>query len=593
MGNNMNVSLTLRLVDQLTGNLRGVVNGLQQVGKAAQDLNRNTVGAAMATQLNRVQGQVRGLLGDMRALTNQASQLNRSMSAVSGGGSFGQRQISDLRQVLSLQQQVLANNGRMVAGLGGRGGMGDGGSGGGGNGFLGRSGFSPNASIQDRLQYRGVNFMERSISEGILQSDLAQTRLRLLNLSPETIGQANTMAQNYARMFPTLTKSDILETFGEIVTQFNTDQEAFTFLPHLLRVQQLDILQGRDRIGSRDGMLRLLRGIGLSGRLTDADGNLTETEASGFLDAYTRARIIGGSDVNPDQAFQLVKYMKSMGQTINQEALLEAFIAMPDLRGSTYGNQLNMLTRQLAGGRSTKEALEAQKQAGLRSGAIERDHPAGPNIFRGGPLVDSELMRSNPSAWFRTHIMGPEGFIRRQGLDPRRSSAAAIADTLAPLFSNSSAENIANMIVNQQQEWQNQVRRAHRIPSDPETGLVDPRFTRGVSRDSLWSGLQEARAQIINTLTSVGDSFKDFLLPPLFKFADSLGWIAEKLDPRTGNPYLNLGCWAAPASVGSCCCVASWAAWVARDARCSAWASAASWVAASRTPSWAACWGAA
>ena len=48
--------------------------------------------------------------------------------------------------------------------------------------------------------------------------------------------------------------------------------------------------------------------------------------------------MIGGVDVTPDQVFQVMKYLKATGQMMSQDALLQAFIAMPDISLSSSGS---------------------------------------------------------------------------------------------------------------------------------------------------------------------------------------------------------------------------------------------------------------
>jgi hypothetical protein len=225
------------------------------------------------------------------------------------------------------------------------------------------------------------------------------------------------------------------------------------------------------------GMLDLLKAVGMMGRLTDPEGNFTEQETAAVVDAYLRAREIGGVDINPQGFRQLIKYMKSSAQTINTQAILEAALLAPDVGFSTFGHQSEMLIWSFAGSRATKMALEAQARWGLRTAAIDPRHPEGPNRLRPGALVDSELLRENPNEWWRNHILGPNGVLRRMGIDPLRASPAAIADALAPLNSNMSAENIALIFTQMQGELRNQMERALRLnrgrPMWVETSGVD------------------------------------------------------------------------------------------------------------------------
>jgi hypothetical protein len=539
MAQNMNVGVTLRLVDQFTGGVRAFQQQLQSLTQGIQAFNR-AAGTGNTSPFGKIQGQVRQLRADVQQLVGGFQQLARVSSATSSGGGLVGSQVASMRQLLTLQQQAIANNARLASG-GGRGPAGPGGP-----SHWGRRGFNPNASLADRAQYRAVNFMEQSLGEAILQPDIARTRLRRLDLSPETMALAEQAAQQYARVFPELTRGAILSTFSEIVTQFRSDAEGFAALPYLLRVQQLDIQAGRRPRDSMQGMLQLLRAVGLTGRLTDAEGNFTEQESAAVLDAYLRAREIVGADINPGGFLQLVKYMKSLAQTLSVPAILEAAVASPDVGHSTFGNQAAMLVRGLASSRATAMALEAQARWGLRTAEIDPRHPAGPHRLRPGALVDSVMMRDNPMEWWRKHILGRGGVLERMGLDPVRSSPAAIADALAPLFSNVSGENIANMFTQQQAEWRNQIERALRLNRGrPMWEMVDSDGRRlpldEAAAGSVWSGLQRARARILDAMQSIGDNLTDFVLPPLNRFADILHTVSDLTNPRTGNPAVGMG----------------------------------------------------
>jgi hypothetical protein len=287
------------------------------------------------------------------------------------------------------------------------------------------------------------------------------------------------------------------------------------------------------------GMLDLLKAVGMTGRLTDPEGNFTEAETAAVLDAYMRAREIGGVDINPQGFRQLIKYMKATAQTLNTSAILEAAILAPDVGFSTFGNQAQMLVRAFSGERATKMALEAQARWGLRTAVIDPNHPEGPNRLRPGALVDSVLMRENPSEWVRRHILGPNGVLQRMGINPATASPAAIADALAPLNSNMSAENVMLMFVQMQGELRNQMERALRLNRGRpmwERGQLDE-----AAEGSLWRGLQQARARIVDTMQSIGDNFANFGLPPINRFADLLQTVSDLTNPRTGNPAAAMG----------------------------------------------------
>ena len=255
-------------------------------------------------------------------------------------------------------------------------------------------------------------------------------------------------------------------------------------------------------------------------------------QASEFLDVYMRARMVGGRDVTPDQVFQVMKYLKAAGQSLDIGALLTTFIAMPDIRGSTFGNQLNMMIRGLTGG-ATQAALQAAARAGL--GTITERTASGPHGFQ---VVDEVMLRENPFAWFARHIMGPQGVLRRAGLDPNTASMAQITTALRPIFSNQSAMNIATMIVGQWREWQGQVQNSLRLS-------LTPGAREDTASGSLWHGLLSARSALIGALGAIAKNFELILLPAANSVAGALRKVAEWTDPRTGSRWLSMGLLAA------------------------------------------------
>jgi hypothetical protein len=551
MAQNMAVGVTLRLQDQFTGPVRALMQQFQQLTQAAQNFNRAFAGAGGGSSFGRLRADIRGLTSDVQGLVGQFNRLGRAVTGSATGGSFAGRQLADMRQLLSLQQQALTNNSRLVAGPGGSGRVPNV-PGAPPSGWFGRSGFNPNASLIDRAQFRAVNFGERSLVAGALELDRARTRLATLAMprpdpsnpnatlpgiiTPDAVVQAEALAVQYSQIFRSLSRGQILDTFGEIATQFENVNDAFTLLPELLHVQDWHVVMGDTVEQARSGMLSLLRAIGLSGRLINNNGRLSlvdpndpnsPIQASEFLDAYMRARIVGGRDVTPDQVFQVMKYLKASGQSLDLSSLLTTFIAMPDIRGSTFGNQLNMLVRGLTGG-STQAAQRALAAGGL--GRITASEASGPHSFQ---VVDEVMLRENPFAWFARHIMGPQGYLARAGLDPNTATMAQITTALRPMFSNQSAMNIATMIVGQWREWQGQTTLALR-----QNLTAEARQTHAAS--GLWPGLQRTQSALQDVLGSVAENFKP-LLPLLDRATDGLKTLARWIDPTTGSPALSMG----------------------------------------------------
>lgn len=527
----MNVSITLTLQDQFTNRINGIINSLNQLKAAAAGLNKAFSAQSLGSGFTGLNRQVTTLNANMQRLAQTASQVQRSLgSAMVGGGMSGQGQLATMRQMLQLQQQMLANQNRLNAAQ-------TRGSGSGGGWFGDRRGFHPNASLIDRGQNRAVNFISSVASEGTFSLDKVRTRLRMFGRPQSDIDMIERAAVEMGREYGELSRADRLETFGEMLGQFQTAKEAVDVSRELFDIQRFNIFQGDTVEKARGGMLSLVRTVGLRGLLTDNESGTANIEGlKNTLEIYKRARVIGGSDITVDQFFQLVKYMKTTGQTINDRSLLKATIGSPDLRASTFGNQLEMLVKNLTGG-ATKEAMANQVKAGWITGGIERDNASGPNKFKWRSTKDQDALRADPIGWVENNVIG---YLDKEFKKDGKSrgyldaSSAEIASKLRPMISHSGAFNQINTIVNQWREWQNQVENAYKAK-------VSRKDMTGFKDESLWFSWQLFRGQIKNVFESLSENVKVVAIPAFQRFGKVLSWVADLIDPHSGNPAASMG----------------------------------------------------
>jgi hypothetical protein len=133
------------------------------------------------------------------------------------------------------------------------------------------------------------------------------------------IQQAEEAAAALSGVFTAFNRGQILETISDMVTQFKNPEDSLAILPDILRAQMFQVLQGETREQARGGAMALVRAMGLSSRLINNNGRIalvdendpnSQFQATEFIETYMRARMIGGRDINPDQVFQVMKYMK-------------------------------------------------------------------------------------------------------------------------------------------------------------------------------------------------------------------------------------------------------------------------------------------
>jgi len=178
----------------------------------------------------------------------------------------------------------------------------------------------------------------------------------------------------------------------------------------------------------------------------------------------------------------------------------------------------------------TQASLQALERAGL--GRITDRTASGPHGFQ---LVDEEMLRENPFAWFAKNVMGPQGFLRRAGLDPRTAGMAQVQTAMRQAFgSNQSAFNIATMMVGQWREWADQtgIARLANLTADARQQHAG---------GSSWHQLNSARSALQDAMGSVAENFKTLLNPALESATAGLKKLSSWVDPRTGNPVLSTG----------------------------------------------------
>jgi hypothetical protein len=279
-------------------------------------------------------------------------------------------------------------------------------------------------------------------------------------------------------------------------------------------------------------LVQLVRALGTLGRLTDSDGKFQSKETGELLDAYMRAKIIGGKDINPREVALAAKYSRVTGQTMNSDAWLMTFLAMPDLRGSSFANGLNQMVKQLTGG-ATVEKQKAQAEYGLIDGGIRRTTARGPGKFVYDGTKDETLLRENPYVYFAMKFMAPgDGIFAKHGLDPTKASAAEMANVLAKFFSRETAADLANKMANQQAEWNTQKENAKRLNMSDD-------YIKKVTKESVNAQIQQAGQQFKQSTGDAAEAIATKLLPAFDSLSTALNNVSKQINGEAAPVDMN------------------------------------------------------
>lgn len=321
--------------------------------------------------------------------------------------------------------------------------------------------------------------------------------------------------------------------YAEVQSNFRNPREVLRLDDSVNRAIAVQIQQGQTIDEAFQGVATFFRGLGQAGLLTNQEGGLN-TEVIKFIDAYTSAKLAEGAQVDWNAAFQALKYSKTSGQTLTPEAFFFLMSQAADVGASTAGTQLNMATKTFAG-ETTKKAIAAQEAGGLRGpgkfvpmGKTQKGEIS--YTLEGGDLVDEEMFRENTFRWIEKHIIGPGGFLEKQGIDPKTASPSKVISALDPLSGNRNSDDFLAKAVLQYQEA---LLKREKFFDRPITNEE----VKAINDTSSWVKLQDATNRLTTLFGVLGTKLEGPIIGALNivdKFAQSaidtlLGTSADKV----------------------------------------------------------------
>lgn len=390
-----------------------------------------------------------------------------------------------------------------------------------------------------------VGNVRAAARDGMHSIDNARTMAKLLDYDADTKALFEKTAAERSGDYKEMQRGEILSLLNETSTNFKNPQDAVRLLPALLHSIRVQMLTGLDAKQAQDGMVQLVRGMGMAGVLAEPDGTMNLPKIMSFIDIYNRSKIVAQKDIDPRQVQQFFKYARTAGQTMNYEGLMTAFIAMTDTRGAPFGNMTDQLVKQLTGN-APGHVMKRQHAAGLIDGQYVRASN-GQRVFQYTGVKDEPLLRENQFAWMWDKFMSPEGVLAKAGVDPMKASAAEIAAVISPLFGRATVQGLANQIVMQRGEWQNQLENAKRFNTSPE-------YVAKVAAESIHANMQQVTQQLRQSTGDLAERMTGTVLPALGGFSSALNALSRRLDPKAEgqheeNARFSPGPVVAPASV--------------------------------------------
>lgn len=365
-----------------------------------------------------------------------------------------------------------------------------------------------------------ANSIKQAVAEGAKGFDVAANKFEQQRLTPEQKQAFSDQAFASSKTNPLIRADQRQDMYAEISTNFKNPMDALKFDKTLDRAVTVAVQQGQTAEQAIDGIATLFRGLGQAGYLTGADGAM-DPRVLKYIDAYTAAKVSEGAQINFKDAFQVLKYAKTSAQTMSPEQFFFMLLQAADVGASTAGVQANMTQKTLAG-ETTKKALQAQEDAGLRgpSSMVESGRVGKKKTYTitEGKVVDEELFRENTQQWFQKYIIGPGGFLEKKGLNVATSSPSQIISALDPLSGNRNADDFIAKTVLQFTENMQKFEKFYQQPRSSEELY-------GISQQSSYVQLTETSNILITAFGLLADKMSGVVIPVL----DSVGSAAQRI----------------------------------------------------------------
>jgi hypothetical protein len=416
----MDVSVILRLVDQLSGpaqkaakSLRDMVSAAKQLGGLKLD-QLPKVFDASANATARLQGNLKQLDVAMRGVTSNAASLNRSLAAA-GNANPWRAQVAGMRQVAAMQRQLINNQGSMSHG---------------GQGML--------------LQHPVIHAVGHGLRE-IAGAGIEYSREGALAMmagrTPDELDAMKKRAREVAGSVPMTTEAESIKQMSEMVMAFGNLEHTMEFAEKFARVDALiSAVQGHRVEGQSFHLARALEQVGATKDTARADV---------LLDDWAKAIVGSRGKITPEQINMSTTYMRGSKYAVGDDFLGKVMPAliMQSARASSVGNEIASLTGYIVGNRLPKEKIPDLIAAGLidPSKVVPDKHSASKMKLTENAFYGSKDYLNNPFEWVVKYV---GDMAKREGLD----TAAKISERINYLFSNRMvADMVGEAVINQSQ----------------------------------------------------------------------------------------------------------------------------------------------
>jgi hypothetical protein len=419
----MDVSVILRLIDGISGPAKQAAQSLRSLVTAANALKKLNLGSNLTSGLKSSQAQVRAMLGDTKQLSSAfrgATDGARGLASAMSAGSKGAyaTDVRNLKQMVSLQSQMVKGQQRM-AGVGG-GGFGHHGMGYGGGLYM--------------AAY-GAHRVGRGIASGFAKGGNLQNELTLLEnfgLPTDKINEITKAARAASSAVPQISVSDSLHSFREMRYAFADTNHAIESMTMMNKFAvTMGAVVGADRAGEiKDQVYAAAKSAEMTNQIK------SKTELQAWLDSMQQAAESSGGIVDPQKMFQGLKYARDAALGYDDEfkrLFLPEYVQELSSGGRKGGGSrggagsgLNAFKRMFGDQTFAAKHIDDWIKLGLIDPrkVVSDLHGANKKKLLPGAVIGQQEAIKNPFRYIQDYI---KPALRRLGIDPSNPADAAKA----------------------------------------------------------------------------------------------------------------------------------------------------------------------
>jgi hypothetical protein len=390
---NLTSSLTIRLVDDVTGPEKKIAAALRDAAERAKMLSQTMGNTGLSKNFSMNLTRLGMSAKSIAAVSGEWKRYSSAAGLAANAASWTKKQrgevaawesstIGALRAVRR-EQDALLNAERRAAEHGG-------------SDKLGVGHFAVQAIAAAASVHSIVRTIESAAEAGAHRQH-ARVEASNAGIGAEELKRIEITAQAAARGAPNMSVTDIIELHKEARSAVQHPEEVFNLIGDLSKAAAILKARGVQEANIAD----IVKGGESLGLMNDP------ARFHKYLEGQIKAQAVLGKTISTEQIYEAAKYSKAAGASLSDSFInLVLPSLIQEMHGSSAGNALSGLTKVLRGGLQNRHipVLKMQELGLLEDPSKIIKTKTGEIKGYGGKVVGDALLASNPFQWFTQYF---------------------------------------------------------------------------------------------------------------------------------------------------------------------------------------------